>query len=371
MQTTLYLPGKNKSFHMVLDTASDIIKITFGEIGKRQITKTRPAEDWDRIISEKKQNGYMEIFTKENSKKTNESALRTKSDDILEFLKTISRQIVNEGYNLSPQYLTDENIENAKRILIELSQIKELYFFNKKLFELFSVIPRKMSRPILHTARSERDFASVLQREYDLLDNLSCYSIEDELVNFSLTECCDKEKQDVLALFDPIIAPKISEVYLFHNEEQSNNFLKYVRGNNITNQRLLFHGSRNENWWSIINNGLKTNPVNVVISGKMFGNGIYFADSADKSAGYTSLYGARHTNGKSNRAFMGVYEVALGNSLHLDRWKSEYTRFNEREINSKGFNSVHAHKGADLIHDEMIVYNECACNLKYLIELEN
>lgn len=367
MQTTLYLPQKNKSFHMVLDVAENIIKITFGEIGKKQFVKTRPAEDWEKIINEKKQSGYTEIFTKESNEVAEKGNVITRVDDVIQLLKTISKHIVDEGYKLSPQYLSDENIARAKGSLLKLSQLTDLYSFNQQLFELFSIIPRKMSRPILYTARSERDFASILQRESDLLDNLECYSIDEDAVK--LTECTNEETQKILSLFDNAISKKVNGIYSVHNVEQQDNYQKYIRDNGIKNHRLLFHGSRNENWWSIINSGLKTNPVNVVISGKMFGNGIYFADSSDKSAGYTSLCSARHTNGNSNRAFLGIYDVALGNSMQIHKWDYTYTNFDEAQVRAKGFDSVHAHKGVDLVHDEMIVYNNYACCLKYLVEL--
>lgn len=367
MQTTLYLPQKNKSFHMVLDAAENIIKITFGEIGKRQFVKTRPAEDWDKIINEKKQNGYTEIFTKESNEAAEEANVVTRADDVIQLLKTISKHIVDEGYKLSPQYLSDENIARAKDGLLKLSQLTNLYSFNQQLFELFSIIPRKMSRPILYTARSEKDFTSILQRESDLLDNLGCYSIDADSIR--LTECTKKETQEIMSLFDDVISKKVNGIYLVNNIEQQENYQKYIEDNKIKNHRLLFHGSRNENWWSIINNGLKTNPVNVVISGKMFGNGIYFADSSDKSAGYTSLRTARHTDGNSNRAFLGIYDVALGNPMQIHKWDYSYTNLDEAQIKANGFDSVHAYKGVDLVHDEMIVYNNYACCLKYLVEL--
>ena len=74
----------------------------------------------------------------------------------------------------------------------------------------------------------------------------------------------------------------------------------------------LFHGSKSENWWSIINTGLKLNPTNVVITGKMFGHGIYFAPKAAKSAGYTSMQGAYWTKGTATTGFLAVYKIAYG-----------------------------------------------------------
>ena len=44
---------------------------------------------------------------------------------------------------------------------------------------------------------------------------------------------------------------------------------------------LLWHGSRTENWWSIFKNGLTLNN-NAIVTGKMFGQGLYFAPKAEK-----------------------------------------------------------------------------------------
>ena len=54
---------------------------------------------------------------------------------------------------------------------------------------------------------------------------------------------------------------------------------------------LLFHGSRTENYWGILNTGLKIKPANAVQTGSMLGRGTYFANKARKSIGYTSLSG--------------------------------------------------------------------------------
>lgn len=329
MQTTLYLPRKNKTFHMVMDPASDMIRITFGEIGKNQVTKSCPASEWDRIINEKKRNGYTEVFSGECPQEEMKYTI-SGENDVIRFLSTISGQIVKRNYRVNPYYMSGENIKKAENILTQLTEIKPLYAFNEKLYELFAVIPGIMSNPLLYTAKSERDFSSVLQREYDLLDNLKCYSADAQTVR--LTKCGSEEQKKLLKMFDAATVSKIKEIYVFSDAEREKEFRKYCEENSITDHRLLFHGSRNENWWSIINTGLKINPVNVIVQGKMFGNGIYFADCADKSAGYTSLCGSRHASGKSLRGFIGIYDVALGNPFHITGWKSEYVQRAHRTV---------------------------------------
>ena len=57
--------------------------------------------------------------------------------------------------------------------------------------------------------------------------------------------------------------------------------------------------------------------VGVVITGAMFGPGLYFADDWKKSAGYTSLHNSYWSRGSgavaSRGAFMFAMDVVLGN----------------------------------------------------------
>jgi poly [ADP-ribose] polymerase len=133
---------------------------------------------------------------------------------------------------------------------------------------------------------------------------------------------------------------------------------------------LFFHGSRNENWLSILENGLLLRPSNVVISGKMFGYGTYFADKAQKSLGYTSSRGSYWARGSSNEAFMALFEVHLGNSLEVDAFESWCSRLDESSLKKKGnYDSVFAKAGKSLRNNEFIVYNQNQANIKYLVQL--
>ncbi len=69
-------------------------------------------------------------------------------------------------------------------------------------------------------------------------------------------------------------------------------------------------------------------PQGVIITGKAFGNGIYFAPRAKKSIGYSSLRGAYWTH-----------------------------------------DAVYAHKGVILQNDEVIIFREEQATLQYIIEL--
>jgi poly [ADP-ribose] polymerase len=90
--------------------------------------------------------------------------------------------------------------------------------------------------------------------------------------------------------------------------------------------KLFFHGSRNENFWNILKNGLILNPK-AVVTGKMLGRGIYFANKAAKSINYTSLRGSYWSHGTSNVGYMAVFAVAIDP-------KAAYDVATRREIDS-------------------------------------
>lgn len=79
----------------------------------------------------------------------------------------------------------------------------------------------------------------------------------------------------------------------------------YRKWDSLHNKQLLWHGTRMANAVGILTTGLRINPVGVHVTGKMFGNGLYFANSSTKSAGYLGTY---HGLG-----ILFLCEVALGN----------------------------------------------------------
>ena len=137
--------------------------------------------------------------------------------------------------------------------------------------------------------------------------------------------------------------------------------------------KLLYHGSRNENFLSILQTGLKIRPKGVQTTGSMFGDGIYAANKARKSIGYTSLRGSYWASGHSNRAYLAIFEFATGkewNLLDNQSWSGWMSRIDESQVKSKGCDSVFAKGGVDLRNDEYVVYNSNQCTIRYLIELK-
>ena len=83
-----------------------------------------------------------------------------------------------------------------------------------------------------------------------------------------------------------------------------------------------------------------------------------------KSWNYTSFRGTSWAKGSSDTAFMGLYAVAYGKPLDVEHHRS----YTQAMLDKEGKNCVHAHKGAELLNDEIIFYSEKAMVLNYIVE---
>ena len=145
-----------------------------------------------------------------------------------------------------------------------------------------------------------------------------------------------------------------------------------MKDNNLKEFKYLWHGTRNENLWSILQKGLLLRPelVGIRTNGKMLGYAIYSSPTPRKSYNYTS--NGYWTGGYGNKSvFMILNKVALGNIHDIYSFDSKYYDFNYEKLQQvcKGANCLHAHEGSMLRNDEIIIYKEEQCTIRYLIEL--
>jgi len=138
--------------------------------------------------------------------------------------------------------------------------------------------------------------------------------------------------------------------------------------NNITFKNLIV--IININFWSILCTGLKLRP-NAPITGKMFGHGIYFAPLARKSIGYTSLDGSYWAKGSSSEGYLAVFKVAYKKPWDVYSHEGFFTKLHYDDVAKRGFDAMFAHAGKMLRNDEVIVYREEQCTVRYLIKLKN
>lgn len=139
----------------------------------------------------------------------------------------------------------------------------------------------------------------------------------------------------------------------------------------VGNHTMMWHGSRNANMLGITSKGLLLRPPGAVITGSMFGNGLYFAPAegrgacSSKSLQY-AMGGWGGTQNKANNCYLFYCRIAQGRVREYYRAQS-HLRFGCRDL--KGYDSVRGVTGTSLKHDEHIIYTLRQHRIEYIVDV--
>lgn len=369
----------------------------YGRVGSNPQRREYSMSQWESKYNEKIRKGYVDqsdlvedLIQADKPKKSEYREIENKViAEIVERLQSMARKAISDNYTISSNKVTQAMIDEAQDILTSLINIDDVESFNETLLKLFTTIPRKMGNVQSYLSKSKDDFSDIIQKEQDLLDVMKGQVVQKQIIDESVNENSEQkentileqlglvfeecDKKDIAIIKDALgsCSDKFYKAWRVKNIKTQRRYDDFVKENNIKNTKLLFHGSRNENWWSIINSGLVLKPTNAVITGKMFGYGIYYAPKARKSLGYTSLSGSYWARGNSSSGFMALMDVAYGKPYDVYSFDSKYYDFNYEKLQQvcKGANCLHAHEGSMLRNDEIVIYKEEQCTIRYLIEL--
>lgn len=370
------------------------IQASWGRIGDKESKAYNPYSLSSAIIkaSEKLEKGYKdfsEIYYDEiinpqdyvnegikipdNKPKTkNEIAAENLYNQLLHF----SERTIEENF-LSNHKITKAMIKECKNLYNNLIQAQDVTEFNRILKDLMLTAERKVDK---HNkigkffAESPDDFKRIIDREESILMSMQVVNIATENTNtfpnyLKVRLATKKERDEVINQLDISKRGLVAKVYKVVNKETNKKFQKYIKENNIQNIKYFWHGSRNQNWLSIAETGLLLNP-NAIITGKMYGNGIYFSSDSDKSWGYTSGGYWTGEKGKVKTKFMALYETAYG----TPQYEYGVKKYTEKDLKDRNKDCVHAlgrnNGGSALKRDEIIFFNESAVNIKYLVEFQ-
>lgn len=383
--------GSYKRYEMT-QTAEREIEASYGPCeGHRGSsgTVTYPSRlYWIRMV-EKKSKGYRDRSREYLAEKIGRTGTagrpRLKADltcasgrlyaKLLELAESCCRENLRRGVEV-----TAEMAREARRCLNNMAMSKDLAKFNKWTRALIEVSPRSAHTVSSFFAKSEADFAKVISREESLVAAMEAVASSkraakaDEGAPRSFADL-GIEVAEVSLADAPLVREnlkgtplaKVRRVYEVRPEAQHGRHMAYRRARGIAEEsvRYLWHGSRNENWLSIMENSLMLNPVSAVRTGAMFGPGIYFAPSCEKSWNYTSFRGSYWASGRSNTAFMGLYECAYGNPYVVQSAGS----YSLSDLDARGRDCVHAYAGCSgLRNEEIVFYDEAAMCIRYLVE---
>lgn len=370
------------------------IIVTYGRVDSTEQHACYPLSRWNSLLNSKLKKGYKDVTELRVVDKETVDFHSIGDDAINQIvteLQALANKSVQANYTVSSDAVTQKQVDEAQVLLDKLAQLSSLpenklivSDFNDLLIDLYQVIPRRMARVQDHLWNSNRDAERMVAREQATLDVLKG---QVRVATIKKTTKADDKKtileamglEIVLATKEDIetikkelgdLSNKFIRAFKVVNKRTQERFDKHLKKAKVKKCRLFWHGSRNENWWSILDGGLVLRPTNAVITGKMFGYGLYFADKARKSYGYTSCRGSYWARGSSSKGFMALYDVHLGNTLTKkkhEHWMYDLTDKNLRKYGD--YDSLTALGGADLRNNEFIVYNEEQCTVKYLVEV--
>jgi hypothetical protein len=210
-------------------------------------------------------------------------------------------------------------INKANQIIKQLSDLVDRKGQEDKIAELSSLfytcVPSALSKlKLIDTMDMVKDKAELM----DFLGNM-CYmsqSIDKNIVSkylqleTNLDHVTDAETISMITSYANTnvgsthnMSLKIKGIYEINKPKEKQAYNKW---SGLHNKQLLWHGTRLANAVGILTMGMRINPVGVPTTGKMFGNGLYFANSSTKSAAYMGLK-------SKGMGIMFLCEVALGN----------------------------------------------------------
>ncbi|MGB0929789.1 MAG: WGR domain-containing protein [Chitinophagales bacterium] len=407
-------PSNNNKFYEMQENGDGTMTVTYGRVGSRGTIKKYPASQWRRRYNEKVRKGYKDQTHLFAVVKNDEPQLELVDVDdelvqrLITELMAYATKSISKNYMVSANQVTKLQVEEAQTLLDNLvTQLKTGLWvdgnnrktgvntkrFNGVLLELYQVIPRKMTKVgdhLIERPSSEDDLEKIKEKlveEQATLDvmrgQVKVTSLETEnkvekkqlnlleAMGLQIESVTDDETIKVIKSKMGPNANQFSKAFAVKNLKTQKGFDDWIGEKKNQEKQLFWHGSRNENWLSILETGLVLRPANAVVTGKMFGYGTYFADKFKKSLNYTSLRGSYWTKGTQSKGFLALFDVHTGNQFHIQKHQSWCYELNETNLKKKGehYDSLFAEGGADLVNNEYIVYNEKQCTVRYLVEV--
>lgn len=390
----------NNKFYEMRELENGTFVVSYGRVGSKGAEATYTIDQWQTKYNEKIRKGYRDqtyLYAKETLSDPFEGIAEPAVRDLISHLMRYAKQSIHHHYTIAADQVTRAHVEEAQTLLDRLAALiqpgMDADTFNLLLLELFQVIPRRMRKVGEHllsaSPDTEEELKAVEQQlaaEQAMLDvmrgqvEINAKQEQNQTKETTLLESLGLQIEPVKE--DQIIRQiqkmmgddkdKFRRAYEVSNRFTQSKFERHVSQCKNKKVELFWHGSRNENWMSILKSGLVLRPANAVITGKMFGYGLYFADRFRKSLNYSSLQGACWTNGREQRAYLALYEVHLGNSLKVQRYEPWCSELSAEKLEQRGaYQSLYARGGADLVNNEYIVYHESQCTIRYLVEVAN
>lgn len=297
---------------------------------------------------------------------------------------TVSATITANGIETPLGVLTIGQVEKGEAILTQIYNLlqqkkSKAQDYQKLSGEFYTVIPHRIGRTrdqisasVICTLASFKQKQDTCQLMKDMLqvngdggnvlfdkETHSQYqSLKCDLVAYERGDKIYKEMEKYVLDSQISRGIKIKNVF---GVKRPNEWSEFT--NNISNHRLLFHGSAVSNWVGLLSRGILMPKVVVKMGvhrtdAGWLGNGIYFGDAACTSANYAA-------SGDLGTSFLSINRVALGK---IKKYEEITYGLNSPP---SGFHSCHGVRGTEFDDDEFVIYDGKQQKMEYLIEFEN
>lgn len=396
------------------------IKCEYGRVGKNMTIVYKSKHEWDKILREKTspKKGYTDVTELLAEPVVDETKpVNNKVDNIkdaivrklIDELMSYANKSIQRNYKVTQEAVSEQQVNAAQEVINAISGLLVLgvdkKHVNDMLLKLYTIIPRRMDNVKNHLigdVNTDSDLEraqKLIGQEQSTLDTMAgqvellqqqrdaakkaaeaeANGVEEEVEEVTILDQMGlsievETNTETLELIKKLMGPNVNQmkkVFKVVNNKTQAKFDKNYEKASVKKKRFYWHGSRNENWFNILQTGLLIRPSGAVHTGSMFGDGIYFADKAQKSIGYSSLRGSYWAHGGENKAFLALFDVHLGNQKEILHHDSSCYKLSDSVLKKDGYDSVFAKGGADLRNNEYIIYRPEQCTVSHLIEIGN
>lgn len=416
--------NNNKFYHVILADNNTIIK-RWGRVGSEGTIQKENGNKtvYERLIRSKKSRGYKttkiitdnsNVHVQDTNKLTHvaHTALVSESDKgkpeisklIDKLVKINTHEILEKSGGLikvntngvitTPLGLVNQDsIKTADVLLTKIKDKPKLSLIE----EYLTVIPQKVNKSQWDSFLADQK-SVIAQQEFleQLSKSLDWYNTQPEVsgpveddediaetykdffsMKVGLLSHQEPEYKRVEKLFNATknhhhrqsSALKLVNIYTLENVKHEQEYQDALR--TFGNEQELWHGTKAFNLLSILRKGLFIPKSNdgIHITGRMFGDGIYFSDQSTKALNYATGYwsGMRNTN----NIFMFLSNVVMGtqfNPRYFNQKSLEKAHYGKNRF-GKPFNSINVKGGTcGVVNNEMIIWKKEQIKLKYLCE---
>lgn len=406
--------NNNNKFYEVTMEDNDQVSVRYGRVdgAAQRANKGSGAYAFDRVVREKKAKGYKEvdIVVKDSNGKAQRSLTELAKRDVIgnnPVLAALMERLINQNRHQLQEasggritiedgqvktpvgLITMANVESAKNVLVTLQDLvakkkTDSAKYNESLNQYLTLVPQKVPH-LRGWGPTFFDGFTTFEKQVDLLEQLEAslqamldapppvdedQPIQDQrLFGYSIKPMEDKKKFKEIEQFyksqlnarHVSAKLKLKAVYEMVNDDARSRY--EARAKKVGNEMRLWHGTRACNLLSIFKSGLivpRSSNGNFTISGRMFGDGLYFSDQSTKSLNYS--YGYWGHGSYDTNCFMFLCDVAMGKM---------YTPPHSCDGKRAGYDSCFAQaQKSGVQNNEMIVYDIDQASLRYLCEFE-